>query len=112
MQASRHYLKVARGIKQFEDDLYRNWADKLGDQLSNLLKRSILAKPLVPVALCASTVQTPLPGDSRSSSRVADFSHILPPGTNSLSASVLLHNITVDSVKHRSPLNFSCSGAS
>ena len=65
-------------MKQFEDDMYSKWAKKMEEALPNLLKRSILSKP-PPTPAPASTAQTPMPGDSRSTSRAADYSHILPP---------------------------------
>jgi dynein heavy chain len=76
--ASRHYLSVAREMKQFEDDVYTQWVAKMEETLPALLKRPILCKP-PPTPAPASTAQTPLPGDSRSASRAADYSHILPP---------------------------------
>ena len=79
-QASRHYLTVARSMKQYEDELYAQWIAKIEETLPLLLKKSILSKPPVPTPLPASTVQTPMPEDSRSTSRAADYSHILPPG--------------------------------
>ena len=66
-------------MKQYEEDMHAKWVARTEETLPNLLKRSILSKP-PPTPIPASLAQTPLPGDSRSASRAADYSHILPPG--------------------------------
>ena len=78
-QASKHYLTVARSMKQYEDDMYTGWKVKMEETLPLLLKKTVLSKP-PPTPLPASTVQTPMPGDSRSTSQAANYSYILPPG--------------------------------
>ena len=66
-------------MKQYEDELYAQWIAGIEETLPLLLKKSVLSKP-PPTPLPAATAQTPMPGDSRSTSRAADYSHILPPG--------------------------------
>ena len=78
LQASKHYLAVARSMKQYEQELYGEWLESVDATLPGLLKRTVLTKPpSIPFSL--SVQHTPMPGDSRSASR-ADYSHLLPPG--------------------------------
>ena len=65
-------------MKKYEDDMYTQWKVKMEEALPLLLKMTVLSKP-PPTPAPPSTVQTPMPGDSRSTSRAANFSHILPP---------------------------------
>ena len=71
-------------MKQYEDDLYNHWLEKVEANLPNLLKRTVLSKPPSTPGV-HSSVHTPISGDtSHAGSRpatVMDFSHIIPPGT-------------------------------
>lgn len=59
--------------------MYTQWKVKMEDALPHLLKKTVLSKPPPTPPTPASKAQTPMPGDSRSTSRAADFSHIIPP---------------------------------
>jgi len=65
-------------MKQYEQELYGEWLESVDATLPGLLKRTVLTKPpTTPFPL--SLQHTPIPGDSRCTSR-ADYSHLLPPG--------------------------------
>ena len=74
-------------MKHYEDELYRQWLERVEATLPNLLKKTVLSKPPCTPTV-RSSVQTPVSGDtSRTASRpatVMDFSHIIPPGTFSI----------------------------
>ena len=81
-------------MKQYEDELYSQWLERVEATLPNLLKRTVLCKP-PSTPTVQSSVHTPVSGDSsRTASRAAtvmDFSHIIPPGTHFSLHQVLYH---------------------
>ena len=60
-------------MKQYEDGLHEEWVESVGVTLPNLLKRTVLSKPSVPVHRI----------DSHAGFRTmstSEYSHLLPPG--------------------------------